>query len=116
GDGSCAGVALDRFQHLGQPLGDIRRNETRRTLGVPQDVVLVSFVGRLSKDKGIAVLADAWLKVSRRPKIHLLLAGEEDATDPVPADALDWLRRHPSVHAIGSAPPSLIPSIYAASD
>ena len=111
GAGSCAGIDLDRFQ----PTTD--RSATRQALGIPPHAILATFVGRLAKDKGIGVLADAWPEIARRdPNLHLLLAGEEDSTDPVPPEALARLRQQPTVHFTGSVRSADIPALYSASD
>ena len=111
GAGTCAGINLDHFRP-----GPGRR-ATRATLGIPQDALLVTFIGRLAKDKGIGVLAAAWPEALRRyPNLRLLLAGEEDSTDPVPQEALDSLRQDPSVYWTGSIPAHSVPAIFDAAD
>lgn len=111
GAGSCAGIDTDRFQPGDEP------GSTRKRLGIPESALLATFIGRLAKDKGIGVLAEAWpLVMAQRPDLHLLLAGEEDGTDPVAAGVLDRLRQDPSVHWAGSVPKADVPSIYRATD
>ncbi len=111
GAGSCAGIDLHRFQPITE------RTAARTALGIPADAILATFIGRLAKDKGIGVLADAWPEVTRRhPNMHLLLAGEDDPTDPVPPEALARLRQEPTVKMVGSIRSADIPAIYAASD
>lgn len=51
-------------------------NELREKIGLQQDVVVLGFVGRLSKDKGIDILFEAFnLLVNKYPFIRLVLAG-----------------------------------------
>jgi glycosyltransferase involved in cell wall biosynthesis len=103
GYGSCAGVDVQRFR----PAQDsqAKRTQVRAAHGIPQDAILVTFVGRVAKDKGFCVLAEAWTKVARqRTDLCLLVAGEEDATDPVPREVLERLRECPSVFWAGSVP------------
>jgi glycosyltransferase involved in cell wall biosynthesis len=111
GAGSCAGVDIGRFQPRNAP------GAARQKLGIPQSAILATFIGRLARDKGITVLAEAWpLVKSRCPDMRLLLAGKEDSTDPVAPAALSRLRNDPSVHWAGSVPKADVPSIYAATD
>jgi glycosyltransferase involved in cell wall biosynthesis/predicted metal-dependent phosphoesterase TrpH len=43
---------------------------------LPEDAVNVLYAGRLSKEKGVELLADAFLEAHRRdPRLHLVLAG-----------------------------------------
>jgi len=113
GHGSCAGVDVERFR----PATPEMRESARRRFGIPVNAVLVTFVGRLARDKGIGTLAEAWPEASRSaPNLHLLLAGEPDASDPVPEAALRTLRQHPAVHFAGSVPHEEVPAVYAATD
>ncbi len=113
GDGSCAGVDPVGFG----PATAAEKQPARKELGIPPDAVLVCFVGRICKDKGVAVLADAWKRVALvLPEAHLLLVGDEDATDPTPPAALHYLHQHDRVHMPGLFPPERVRSVYAASD
>jgi glycosyltransferase involved in cell wall biosynthesis len=113
GDGSCAGVDAVHFR----PATAGEKQSARKELGIPLNAILFCFVGRLSRDKGIGVLADAWKRVALAwPEAHLLLVGEEDATDPVPAGALNYLRQHDRVHMTGTFPADRVRGVYAASD
>jgi glycosyltransferase involved in cell wall biosynthesis len=115
GDGSCAGVDLDSFD--AEADWTAPRASLRGEWGLPEDALVVSFVGRLSEDKGIGVLARAWENVSREnPSAHLLLAGDVDLSDPIAPGALDLLRTCPRVHLIGGVRKGQIPSIYASTD
>jgi glycosyltransferase involved in cell wall biosynthesis/predicted metal-dependent phosphoesterase TrpH len=59
------GVDLQRFDPA-------HRDETL----LPEDAVNVLYAGRLSKEKGVELLADAFLEAHRRdPRLHLVLAG-----------------------------------------
>jgi glycosyltransferase involved in cell wall biosynthesis len=67
------GVDLERWR----PPGDRERAAARRAFGVPSDAVLVVYVGRLARPKGVDVLLDAWRRLEQRPTSgQLLLAGD----------------------------------------
>jgi glycosyltransferase involved in cell wall biosynthesis len=70
-----------------------QREEVRREFGVPPDCLLVGFVGRLCKDKGVLELLAAWEHVSRRrPRAHLLILGPLDGSEPILSRRLEQLR------------------------
>lgn len=91
------------------------REATRRRLSIPEDAVVVGFIGRLVRDKGIVELSSAWGEARERfPDAHLLLVGPFEPRDPVPAHVHAALRDDPRVHLVGedwNTPP-----LYAAMD
>ncbi len=112
GSGSCAGVDTERFRPCGAG-----RDAARAMYGIRQDATLVTFVGRLARDKGIAVLAEAWPTVAAEfPGAHLLLAGERDNSDPACDLRMEELRCHPRVTFAGPVAKDAMPGIYAATD
>jgi len=63
-----SGVNINYFKYTKEP---------------PSSPIIVTFVGRLIKDKGIETLFNAFKKVNRVDKnIHLLIAGNIDASNP----------------------------------
>lgn len=67
-----SGIDLDRFRAA--PAADV----SRRALGLPADVPLLAFVGRLERTKGASDLAGLLAAVRRRAglDVHLVVAGE----------------------------------------
>ena len=114
GDGSCSGVDLDRFQAANR---NIQRAAIRSANQIPLYAPVATYIGRLSRDKGIEVLAQAWPEIARLvPDLHLVIAGELDTTDPVPMSAIQSLQNDPRIHFLGTVPAAQIPSLYAAAD
>jgi glycosyltransferase involved in cell wall biosynthesis len=95
GSGSSNGVDVERFS----PGPGI----LRARLGLPPDAPVVGFVGRLTRDKGLPELVDAFDAIlAARPQAHLLLVGWFDASE----DALDRglrsrIKNHPHIHMTG---------------
>jgi glycosyltransferase involved in cell wall biosynthesis len=91
------------------------RAATRARFGIPRDAVVIGFVGRIVRDKGVVELAAAWRELrGRYPHLHLLLVGPFEPQDPVPAETERLLRDDPRVHLAGmdwNTPP-----LYAAMD
>jgi glycosyltransferase involved in cell wall biosynthesis len=87
----------------------------RDRYAIPRDAPVLGFVGRLVRDKGIVELSEAWLALRERfPRLHLLLVGSWEVTDPVPPDTRQKLEADSRVHVAGwdwDTPP-----LYAAMD
>jgi glycosyltransferase involved in cell wall biosynthesis len=90
-------------------------DEVRDRYAIPRDAVVIGFIGRLVRDKGVVQLVEAW-KVLREehPELHLLVVGGFEPRDPVPAPARAVLCSDPRVHMAGWATDTA--PYYAASD
>ena len=114
GNGSCAGLDVERFDTSAR--WSAQAADLRRTHGIPAGAQTLTFVGRIARDKGIAILAVAWRELAAEfSHLHLLFAGEEDESDPVDPAVLRELCSHPRVHFTGSWDED-IPAFYAATD
>jgi len=71
-DGSISGVDLMRFKP-----NAVSRTAIRAGLGIKDDEVLLLFLGRLNRDKGVLDLAAAY-GAAALPKLHLLLVGPDE--------------------------------------
>jgi glycosyltransferase involved in cell wall biosynthesis len=90
-DGSANGVG----PHTAAP-------RYRGELGIPDDAVVVTFAGRITRDKGIRELVAAWRVVaSRRPEAHLVVAGRVDGPDPAGPELEAALGSLPRAHLVG---------------
>lgn len=81
GPGSSNGVDTERFA----PSIGTSPAELRARMNIPVDAPVVGFVGRLTRDKGIADLAEVYLDGIREryPSARLLLLGGFESGDPV---------------------------------
>jgi len=74
GPGSISGVDIERFRP--EPLAG---QGVRRQLGVLDTDLLVLFLGRLKRDKGVLDLASAWAPLAAAdPRLHLLFVGPDE--------------------------------------
>jgi glycosyltransferase involved in cell wall biosynthesis len=95
GSGSSKGVDIEHF-HPG-------KSDVRKRFGVPTNANVVGFVGRLTRDKGIPALIEAFDRILLfMPHSYLLLVGWFDEAD----DALDSrirerITRHPRIVCTG---------------
>ena len=100
GAGSCNGVDVARFAPTQQRIW--RAAELRRQFGIPADAPVALFVGRLTCDKGIAELIEAFLQLENRiPNLRLLLVGSFEDGDPLPEDIRKHLETHDRVILAG---------------
>jgi glycosyltransferase involved in cell wall biosynthesis len=100
GSGSSNGIDVSRFD-LDQTE---QRNvcELRSKLGIPPAAPVVGFVGRFTRDKGIAELFQAFLLLRERlPELRLLLVGDVEEGDPPPSDVLKRMKTDPSIVCTG---------------
>ncbi len=74
----------------------------RERLGIPGDAIVVGYVGRLVRDKGITELAQAWNALrEKHHNLHLLLVGDYEPQDPVPHEIKEQFQSDPRVHLTG---------------
>lgn len=82
--------------------GPAVRAEIRRQCGIPIDAVVLGFVGRITRDKGMHELASAWRQLARQyPSLHLLLVGPFETADPLAPGDEQLFRTHDRVHLAG---------------
>lgn len=108
GEGSSNGVNVERFSP--------GSGEMRERLGFSRDDLVLGFVGRLTRDKGIPELIEAFEEILHaEPAARLLLVGWFDEAE----DALETVVRariesHPRIHSTGFV--SATESYYRAMD
>lgn len=63
---------------LGAPPSAEQRQDARRKMGVPDDALVLGYLGRLHEEKGVDLLVDAFLDgvAAQRPNVHLVLIGK----------------------------------------
>ena len=112
--GSSNGVdATGRFNPDALP--PHARARARRAHGICEEDVVVGFLGRIARDKGVEELYRAWCALRPRlDRLHLLIVGPPDSTDPIPPAVLADLERDPRVHLVGFSNDA--PLLYAAMD
>jgi len=83
-------------------VGNEARCLARESLGIPADSIVLGFVGRVVRDKGIVELAKAWKDLrSTFPTLHLLIVGPFERQDPVPIEVERQLSSDERVHLTG---------------
>lgn len=101
GHGSINGVDAEARFRPG-PESDAARRAERARWGIPDDALVIGFVGRVVRDKGLAELADAWKGLREQvPTAHLLIVGPVESEDPLPPGILESFRADSRVHLTG---------------
>jgi len=98
GEGSTNGVDVARFSP--------GPSDVRSRLGLAQDVPLLGFVGRLTRDKGVPDLVEAFELILRAiPQAHLLMVGWfDDSEDALGVRFRSRLENHSHIHLTGYVP------------
>jgi glycosyltransferase involved in cell wall biosynthesis len=101
GSGSCNGVeGEERFNP--QKLAPGIREELRNSYRINSDALVLGYIGRIVRDKGIATLEEAWQSLRRKyPTLYLLMVGQEEPQDPLPATLMQRLQSDPRVILTG---------------
>jgi glycosyltransferase involved in cell wall biosynthesis len=98
GRGSSNGVDLQRFA----PVASKTRCEMRRRIGLPADVIVAGFVGRMTRDKGLVELIDAFAALAAAiPDLHLLLVGNIEQRDRPPYRTMETIDRSTRIAWVG---------------
>jgi glycosyltransferase involved in cell wall biosynthesis len=97
--GTSNGVDVERFAPTDEARAWAKAERAR--LGIRDATIVVGFVGRFTHDKGLHDLAAALRRLPPELDVHLLAVGDFDATDPVPADVVAWMRSSPRVTMTG---------------
>ncbi len=93
GSGSSNGVDVERFS-----ASLARKEETAKELGLTSGLNVIGFVGRLTRDKGIRELLEAFRLVSEPfPGLRLLIMGEAEPGDPLEDNVIDQIRTDPRI-------------------
>jgi glycosyltransferase involved in cell wall biosynthesis len=101
--GSLAGVDLSRFNSASLT---VRALKCRETLAIPLTARVVLFIGRVTRDKGVAELADAFFRIKAvDSEAYLVVVGPtEPQRDPLPPALLRALESDDHIRMTGYDP------------
>jgi glycosyltransferase involved in cell wall biosynthesis len=100
GNGSVNGV--DSTRTFSPECQTGQRDRIRELMEIPSHHLVIGFVGRITADKGMHELAQAWRQLRQeRSDVHLLLVGPFEPLDPL--DSVDFALFHEDsrVHVTG---------------
>jgi glycosyltransferase involved in cell wall biosynthesis len=103
GPGTCNGVDADRL-HASLDAQQKAR-ELRRQLGIEEDAPVIGFVGRFTRDKGVAELYQAFISLSEQySSLRVLLVGDFEVGDPIAPDIRRAIESNCAVIRTGFVP------------
>ncbi|MDM1295931.1 glycosyltransferase family 4 protein [Sphingobacterium sp. N143] len=74
----------------------------REEYKIPKDSFNLVFVGRVTKDKGLVELLEAFkFCLSANAHINLIIAGPIERQDPIPEEYYRMIEEHPRIHYLG---------------
>ncbi len=107
GSGSSNGVDTSRF--LLTPLLLNRAAKLRQELKIPLEAQVVGFVGRLTRDKGVAELVKAFARLCETSAaVWLLLVGDFEDGDPLPPDVRRAIETNSKIIRTGFVPEATV--------
>ncbi|MCA9903562.1 MAG: glycosyltransferase family 4 protein [Anaerolineae bacterium] len=93
---------------------DRRLRESHR---IPSNALVIGFVGRIVKDKGLVELATAWRTLRKEfDNLHWLVVGPYEDHDPVPSDVRHVLDSDPRCHVVGYVEHDQLPMVLNSMD
>ena len=114
GDGGSHGVDVKKFNP--EVYGVASRVAVRKQHGIPEDALVVGYIGRIVPAKGINELALAWNMLREKfPELRLLVCGYCERDHPMNPMFLEKLRSDPRVHFTSDRVVHM-PPMYAALD
>ena len=111
-NGSTGGIDLERYD-ISQKAA--WRTAVRQKHGLPQDAVIFGFVGRITGDKGINELYEAFRQLLKiRPDAYLMMIGGTEKEKTIRAELHQWAENEP--HVVFCGPQNRIEQYFSAMD
>lgn len=99
-NGSTGGIDLERFDLSKKAWW---RSEIRQKHDIPQDAIVFGFVGRITGDKGINELYEAFRELLKaRPEAYLMMIGGAEKQKSIRSELREWAEAEPHVVFCGS--------------
>lgn len=100
GKGSSNGYSLERFHETEEVQNAVK--EKRAEIGLSDDNVVIGFVGRLTKDKGVEEMVDVFLTLqAKHSQVRLLIVGEYETGDSVKDSTRREIEGNPGIIHVG---------------
>jgi len=98
--GSSNGIDINHYKTSDDI--KIKSDEIIKKYGIAIDSFKLVFVGRVTKDKGIIELLEAFKYcLSANANLRLIIAGPIEMQDPIPDEYYKLIEEHPKIHYIG---------------
>lgn len=110
-NGSACGVNLNKFDSSRR---NKLRNQIRTQLGISEKDIVFGYAGRITRDKGINELVEAFVGAKGNDNAMLLLIGDYDNAGTMKPDIIDAIEKESNIRHIGWA--DHVEQYYAAMD
>lgn len=97
-NGSACGIDAKKFDYSKR---EELRARIRRELGIAEDEMVFGYAGRITRDKGINELVDAFAGIRNPEKARLLLIGDYDNAGTMRPDVVQRIENSPNIKHIG---------------
>lgn len=118
GSGSCGGIdTINFFNPKLINKSDII--ELKKRYSISEDQIIIGFVGRLVRDKGVVELLEGFKSLKSKfqdKNIRLLIVGSPEKRDGLSEDILNELNSNPDIVFTGKFPRSEMPKLYSLMD
>jgi glycosyltransferase involved in cell wall biosynthesis len=100
GFGSTNGIDAEFFSR--DSIQQEKADALRARFSIPMDDMVLCFIGRLVKDKGIVELVETFTQLKSEGKTWLILVGHrENDLDPLPETTLQKIKNNPHIIEVG---------------
>ena len=110
-NGSACGVKLDAYELSRK---EEWRREVREKFGIPEDAPVFGYCGRITRDKGLNELFEAFRQVADENGAYLMIIGSYDNPKSIRQDLLEWAQQSSKVIFTGFT--KEVPKHYSALD
>ena len=98
-NGSTCGIDLEKFDLSRK---EQWRQEIRRRWDIPENAMVFGFVGRITGDKGVNELFEAFRQMTEKNEnLYLLMIGPLEKEESVNMELYRWAQNHPRVRLCG---------------
>lgn len=102
GHGSINGIDALEIFNPNKINSQTIRNKLRIEYNIPLNAIIIGFVGRIVKDKGLVELICAWKRLEKKySNIHLLVVGPFENQNPIPKNIRLLMESDTKIHLTG---------------
>lgn len=113
--GTCNGIDVNRFNRQSLDLAFVEK--LKKQYNICQGEIVIGYVGRLVKDKGIIELISAFHQIQNQcPNVKLLLVGMLEERDAIPIQVVNEIYHNPCIIYTGYVDNGMIENYYALMD
>ncbi|QDV65132.1 Putative glycosyltransferase EpsD [Crateriforma conspicua] len=103
GKGSSNGIEASRFHRDAE--AEATATDLRKQLGIDNQDIVVLFVGRIRREKGVNELVEAMKPLlNHYPHLHMVMVGSPESSDPINSETEVEIKSNDRIHELGWLP------------